>query len=157
MRTSIIPVGHVNVQLIDRGDAIVRMMQNGKEWESQTRKMWGELVQQCGPDDMILDVGAYTGVYAIASALMGWKVMALEPHPMNYARLLMNCALNSMRVDARPMAASSVNSTRTLYMKKRINDTASLDHANADPLALIALKCQRGASMICPWLMHALA
>ena len=135
MTSVIISVGHVNVQLIADGDAIARMMLNGKAWEPETRGVWGELVQQCGPDDVVLDVGAYTGVYAIASALMGWKVIALEPHPANYARLLMNGALNSMRFDARAMAASNTNGTKRLHMKNRINDTASL-HAEADVLCV---------------------
>lgn len=131
MTSVVIPVGHVNVQLIAEGDAIVRMTNNGKEWEPQTRMMWGEL---CQPGDMVLDVGAYTGVYAIAAALMGHKVVALEPHPSNYARLLMNCALNSMRIEALPVAASNETGMRRLHVKLRINDTASLEHKAADPL-----------------------
>ena len=129
MKTLTIDVGNVSVQLIAEGDTIARMMLNGKVWEPYTRAAWGLLVQRCTPIDLVLDVGAYSGVYAIASALMGWKVMALEPHPTNYARLLRNAALNSMRIDARPLAASNVNGTKTLHTKKPVevmSDTASL-------------------------------
>jgi FkbM family methyltransferase len=133
MTSVVIPVGHVNVQLIAEGDAIVRMTQNGKAWEPETRSVLGEWLVQ-SPLCTVLDVGAYTGVYAIAAALMGHKVVALEPHPSNYARLLMNCALNSMRIEALPVAASNETGTRRLHVKLRINDTASLEHKAADPL-----------------------
>lgn len=128
----LIPVGHVSVQLIAEGDAIARMTLNGKAWEPETRGVWGKLIQECTAADMVVDVGAYTGVYTIASALMGMKVVALEPHPANYARLLMNGALNSMRFEALPMAASDRTGISILHMKDLINDTASLDHGADD-------------------------
>ena len=140
-KTTIIPVGHVNVQLLTDGDAIARMMLNGKEWEPETRAAWDGLIQRCPVSDLVLDIGAYTGVYTIASALMGMKVMALEPHPANYARLLMNGALNSMRFDARAMAASDTNGTKRLHMKNRINDTASLE-VGADALCVDHVEVQ---------------
>lgn len=130
MRSVVIPVSNVNVQLIAEGDVIARMMSNGKAWEPQTREAWSWLVVHgCQADGMVLDVGAYTGVYAIAAALMGRRVMALEPHPTNCARMLMNAALNSMRFEVMTFAASDVSSVRALYTNKPIDvmsDTATL-------------------------------
>ena len=127
MKTISLPVGNVLVQLIAEGDTIARMTLNGKDWEPQTREAWGALVSR--GDGLVLDIGAYSGVYAIATALMGAKVMAIEPHPTNYARLLMNAALNSMRFQMLPVAASDKNGTKMLYAKKpaeAMSDTASL-------------------------------
>ena len=115
------------MQLIAEGDTIARMTLNGKDWEPQTREAWGALVSR--GDGLVLDIGAYSGVYAIATALMGAKVMAIEPHPTNYARLLMNAALNSMRFPLLCVAASDKNGTKMLHTKKPVevmSDTASL-------------------------------
>jgi len=122
-----IMVGGERVHLTDQSDSIVRIISNGKRWEPETRAAWASLVMQ-GAGGMVLDVGAYTGVYAIAAALMGAKVMALEPHPENFARLLVNIALNRVEVEARQVAASSAQGARFLYTKgRRLNDTASLE------------------------------
>ena len=127
MKTIALPVGNVFVQLIAEGDAIARMTLNGKEWEPQTRDAWGALVWR--GNGLVLDIGAYSGVYAIATALMGAKAMALEPHPVNYGRLLRNAQLNSMRFPVLNVAASSNNDTKTLRTKKPVesmSDTATL-------------------------------
>jgi FkbM family methyltransferase len=142
-----IAVGHVSVQLYAEGDAIARITRGGKSWETQTRAAWAELV---APGELVLDVGAYTGIYSIASALMGAHVMAIEPHPGNYARLLMNCALNSTRIQALPVAASNENATQLLCMKRAegLCDTASISYS--DRMAVIdkgeygiAIPCKR--------------
>jgi FkbM family methyltransferase len=127
MTTTIIPVHPVGVQLIVEGDAIARMMLNGKAWEPETRAKWQDLCMRSYTGYAVVDVGAYTGVYAIAAALMGKNVWALEPHPSNYARLINNAALNSMRIVALPMAASSSKGTKTLHMRKQIDDLASFE------------------------------
>jgi FkbM family methyltransferase len=128
MSSTTIPVGGVMVELIDDGDAIARMTKNGKSWEPATRAIWGALVR---PGDMVIDVGAYTGVYSIASALIGAKVIALEPHPANFRRLRDNAAINSVRIEMIEAAASAEKGEAGLYMKRAttaICDTASLDH-----------------------------
>jgi FkbM family methyltransferase len=130
-KTTTIPVGGVMVELIDDGDAIARMTNNGKDWEPATRAIWGALVR---PGDMVIDVGAYTGVYSIASALIGAKVIALEPHPANFRRLRDNAAINSVRMEMIEAAASVNQGSNCLYMKRAttaICDTASLDQEQA--------------------------
>ena len=127
MSSTTIPVGGVMVELIDDGDAIARMTKNGKSWEPATRAIWGALVR---PGDMVIDVGAYTGVYSIASALIGAKVIALEPHPANFRRLRDNAAINSVRIEMIEAAASDCRGDQYLYVKRdaeAICDTASLE------------------------------
>jgi len=131
--TSIL-VGIVAVKLLDDDDAIVRMTNNGKVWEPETRQVWSALVQRGG---MVIDIGAYTGIYAIASSLIGAKVVALEPHPANYLRLLENAKLNgvgsnsrSVRFDALKWAASNCGGHRALKMTKpetSLSDTAAFN------------------------------
>lgn len=50
------------------------------------------------PGVTMLDIGAYTGLYAIAAALRGAEVHALEPNPEAYARLLDNVRANGVGV-----------------------------------------------------------
>ena len=125
-KSGIVVVGQVEVQLLAEGDAIVRMMRNGKIWEPETRAIWGQLVRS---DDVVVDVGAYTGIYSIASALMGARALAIEPHPANYRRIKANAAINSVKVDALWLAAGERNEIGMLGIDKpteQINDRAWL-------------------------------
>ena len=125
-KCGVIEVGNVMVQLLAAEDAIVRMMRNGKVWEPETRAIWGHLVRA---DDVVVDVGAYTGIYSIASALMGARALAIEPHPANFRRVKANAAINSVKVDALWMAAGERNEIRMLGVNKpfdQISDTAWL-------------------------------
>jgi FkbM family methyltransferase len=103
----------------------MRMMANGKQWEPQTRAIWQTLVEA---GKGVIDVGAYTGVYAIASALMGARVTAIEPHPLNYRRLRDNATINSVRIDTLELAASDGSAPVLLRTKQAhgLSDTASL-------------------------------
>jgi FkbM family methyltransferase len=126
MKTATIRVGEVDVQLLREGDAIMRMMANGKLWEPETREIWGRLVY---PGDCMIDVGAYTGVYAIASALMGAKVSAIEPHYHNYRRLRHNAAINGVTMEMLRVAASNRTIAQVSLRMKHLDclsDTASL-------------------------------
>jgi FkbM family methyltransferase len=124
--TTTIPVGSVEVELLTDGDAIARMKNNYKPWEPQTREAWRALIK---PRYMVIDVGAYTGVYAIASALMACKVIAIEPHPANFKRLRSNAALNSVKIEMIEAAASDTGCMQNLFMKKKLDalcDTAAM-------------------------------
>lgn len=132
MNATSIQVGTVQVQLLDADDVIVRMTKNGKVWEPETRAMWGELTQ---PETLMIDIGAYTGVYAIGSALMGAHVMAFEPHPANYKRLKANAALNSVRINMLECAVSDRTGHRALMMREApsvLSDIASLEYGGGD-------------------------
>jgi FkbM family methyltransferase len=125
-KTDWVLVGSILVELLAEGDAIVRMMRNNKRWEPETRAIWKTLVR---PGDVVVDVGAYTGLYSIASAAMGAKALAIEPHPANFRRIKANAAINSIKVDALWMAASDGDELCMLGMNKpvdQINDTAWL-------------------------------
>jgi len=129
--TITIPVGKVAVELLCAGDAIARMTANSKAWEPETRSIWHTLINE---GEGVIDVGAYTGVYSIASAMLGARVLALEPHPVNYVRLRDNAAINSTRIRMLEAAASNHKGNRILYSKRNateICDTASLDTQQA--------------------------
>ncbi len=69
--------------------------------------------------DCFLDVGANAGVYSIMFALRKWagRIIAFEPDPGNYARLMANLTLNDLqhRVEAVPLALGDRASDVKLY------------------------------------------
>jgi FkbM family methyltransferase len=122
----LVRVSDVHVDLIEDGDTIVRRLNNGKGWEDETRSTWRELVRK---GRTVIDVGAYTGVYSIASAMMGADVLAMEPHSGNCKRFRDNVRRNKVeKVGLIEFAASDDEDCKELYAKRWADpcDTASL-------------------------------
>lgn len=82
--------------------------------ESYEPEVWRHLMGGVRPGDVIVDVGAYIGLYTIALAKRvgpTGRVVAFEPDKANFTALSENVALNSMqkRVDLRPLAVGETN------------------------------------------------
>lgn len=106
-----IKVGSVEVQLIKDHDGVVRdYLRDG--FEPETRAAWSQIVV---PGRAALDVGAYTGLYAIAAALLGAHSVAVEPVSVNFDRLLQNVNLNGVIVDAIRVGASDVDGSAKFW------------------------------------------
>lgn len=105
-----VDVCDVRVELLAEGDVIARRLLNGKGWEDETRAAWRSLVVR---HETVIDVGAYTGVYSIASAMMGAKAIAVEPHHGNRQRLNANIIRN--RVDGGVEIVTAAASDRGGY------------------------------------------
>lgn len=88
---ALIPVGPVTVRLISEGDRIVGSLKERGPFEPQSLAKWAEL---CAGGGIVLDIGAYTGLYAIAARLLGCHAIAFEPMPVNRARFRDNADLN---------------------------------------------------------------
>lgn len=81
------------VKLIIEGDRICASVLGGKPFEPESLTVWGDI---CASGGRILDIGAYTGLYAIAAARLGCRTTAFEPLPKNRARFRENAALNNV-------------------------------------------------------------
>ena len=82
--------------------------------------------REVAPGDVVLDVGANIGYYAMMLAGRvgpSGKVYAMEPEPGNFQLLQRNIALNGAHaiVDAYPIGASDAEGTGTLYVNSRSN------------------------------------
>ncbi len=55
----------------------------------------GHILNILGPEDVVLEVGANIGYYALIEARICKKIYAAEPHPKNFERLQTNIALNN--------------------------------------------------------------
>ncbi|WP_233255058.1 FkbM family methyltransferase [Halopenitus persicus] len=78
------------------------------------------LCARCGPDDVVYDVGASVGVYALAVAAGSpdRRVVAYEPAPPTVERLQANCERNDCgdRVTIRPVGLGATDGTRRFYV-----------------------------------------
>lgn len=89
-------VGHVQVQLIERGDRIcLGVLAKKKLFEPRSLDAWAQLCIDA-EGGVVIDGGAYTGLYAIGAAMLGCKVYAFEPLPQNMKRLKENAELNGV-------------------------------------------------------------
>lgn len=85
-------------------------------YESLSLRVWRRL---CRSADIILDVGAYTGLFTLVAAFSspGAELHAFEPDPAAHSRLLMNLAVNRVGQDVQvhEVAASEATGTATLH------------------------------------------
>lgn len=83
-------------------------------WEPQSVKIWAKL---CKQSQMILDIGANTGVYALIAKAMqpNATVIAFEPLPRIYEKLQKNITLNSFHIKAECLAVANQEGTTTFY------------------------------------------
>jgi len=65
-----------------------------REFEPMSMTLWCKLVRN---KNSAIDIGAHVGIYSLsaASARPDMKVLAVEPNPDAYARLLMHCEINN--------------------------------------------------------------
>lgn len=82
--------------------------------------------RQC---DTFLDVGANMGTYSVLVALRTscQTIVAFEPDPRSFDHLRANALLNQLshKIDARPLAASSVNGTLAFVFGQSTHDALS--------------------------------
>jgi FkbM family methyltransferase len=80
------------------------------------REVWERFLALLRPADVVFDVGASLGLYAVAAARLCRAVYAFEPDPAILARLRANIALNRLaNLHAVPWAAGDRPATLTLY------------------------------------------
>ena len=92
----------ITVDLVEAHDRnVIHLQKDG--YEPHSLAMWARLIQ---PDSVVLDIGAYTGLYSIIAAKCGARVLALEPMPAQQWRLRVNAARNKVRIEVLPVAAS---------------------------------------------------
>ncbi len=93
------------------------------------------LLSRIASDEVVVDVGANTGAYAlaVATAEPSARVVAIEPDPGAVDRLRRNVALNGLgeRVTVLPIAAGSESGETPLY-RSSYHQLSSLNRFNAE-------------------------
>ena len=83
-------------------------------WEKRSMKLW---VQLCSQSSAILDIGANTGVYALAAKSLNKnaKVFAFEPLKQMYKKLVHNNDINGFDILCIEKALSNKTGTAIIY------------------------------------------
>lgn len=116
-----IPVGSVSVRLYAENDRIVVHQRERGGFEPETLRCWSDL---CGAGGTMIDVGSYTGIFAIAAALSGCRAIAFEPLPENAARIRANAALNGVEVELVEAAISDRSGSVELSYSANVPQTS---------------------------------
>jgi FkbM family methyltransferase len=104
--------------LVDTTDYIDQCIAFDGMWEAPQLEVLAVLCRK-RKIDCFVDIGANAGFYSIMFAVKKFsdRIIAFEPDPGNYARLLKNLALNDLakRIEAVPLALGDRDSEVTLY------------------------------------------
>lgn len=86
----------------------------GKGWEGRSLMAWAE---RCMSASVIIDVGANTGVFALAAKAINpsAKVIAVDPVARVAEQLRHNIRLNAFDIEVHEVALSDTNGTATFY------------------------------------------
>lgn len=76
----------------------------GVRYEPESLALWRRL---CANADLVIDVGAHTGVYTLTAYAAGAEsVLSFEPYMLNYSRLMMNLSKNGFMTNGAVFAAA---------------------------------------------------
>lgn len=95
-------VGPVTVDLIG-DDRICQHVKAGRSFEPETLEAWA---QMCAAGSEVIDVGCYSGLFAIAAAKLGCRPIGIEPLPQMRKRIAENSKLNDVHFKVIGAAAS---------------------------------------------------
>lgn len=116
-----VPAGSRSVDLIAADDMVVAAYRREGAFETASLAAWERLA---GPGRLMVDVGAYTGVYAITAALAGAQVIAFEGMGLNYGRMVRNAKLNGVLIDYRRMALGDTEGVAELRFNPNLKLTS---------------------------------
>lgn len=118
----LIDAGHCTVDLIEADDMVVLAQRRDGEFEPVALQEWSRL---CVVGGVAVDIGAYSGVYAIAAAKAGCHVLAFEPLPTAYARLQENAVRNGVSFSAHQIACADVPGTLPFWFNGHMQMTSA--------------------------------
>lgn len=157
-------MGSTKVALISADDSIlIERVAKGIEFEPQSRALWGEW---CAKGGTVLDVGAYTGLFAIGAVKLGCSAISFEPMPFNAERVAKNAKLNGVEFTQMQAALSDRNgeieitynpktpfftSGASLVRKKGSKlkvKTLTIDSLNLQQVTAIKIDVERGEPFV---------
>jgi len=91
------------VELIEEGDMVCRDFKRNEAFEDLSISKWLDYLDE---DKLAIDVGSYSGLYAILAAKV-CRTIAVEPNPIMASRISQNAALNGVSVEVLNVAAGA--------------------------------------------------
>ncbi len=99
-------------------DMIVLRFLNGYTYEPTTRDLWKKC---CASAKIALDIGTHSGIFTLDAYRAGAKlVVSIEPHPVNYSRLVLNLRRNNFRADGAWLGAAGKDDNVQMMLVKEI-------------------------------------
>lgn len=86
-----VQVGNTSVDLL-RDDRIASSIISGKPFEPKTLELFGSAVK---PGTRVIDIGCYSGLFAMAATKLGAQATGFEPLPDNYRQIERNMRSNN--------------------------------------------------------------
>lgn len=123
--TTSIKVGKVTVELAD-GDRIVGHIKQGKEFEPDTLSAFADAVR---PGSTVLDIGCYSGLFAIAACKLGARAYGFEPMSEMRDRIRLNQEINHVMFDVFEGAAAENDGTADIGWNPNVKFTAGASFA----------------------------
>ena len=104
---------------IAKDDGVVLKYLWRDEYENKSLNLWYDITRG---DGFCIDIGAHTGIYSVIGSLNKELslTISIEPHFLNFARLLDNLKINSLSAKNCYMAAAS-NQNGTMKFEASIN------------------------------------
>lgn len=109
------------VELIDKNDMVIKASKDGK-FEPESFSVW---LDACCFGGIVIDVGAYTGVYSIAASKAGSQVYAFEPNRDVRHRLTENVKINDADVEVHGFACSDKRGSATFCLRPTVPLTSA--------------------------------
>jgi len=120
------------IRLMNYGNTIENELfwLGAKGWEANALELWGSLCEQ---SNVILDIGANTGLYTLIASTVNpvAQVYAFEPMPEVFRRLAYNVKLNNINPVLLPFALADVEGQAAIYVADTISET--YDQATLNP------------------------
>lgn len=108
------------VKLIDGCRVCAHVNESGA-FEPETIEAWKTVVES---RSIALDIGAYSGLFAIIAAKLGALAIAVEPLPFMAARLLNNARRNNVNVEVILGAASNAIGNAIIHFNGKVPMTS---------------------------------
>lgn len=145
----LIDAGGVQVDMVEQDDAICMHLRAGKTYEPQTLARWSAM---CRDGGVVVDVGAYTGLFSIIAARQGCEVIAFEPMAAHVERCGHNFRRNGVQVDLRHACASDRTGVAAIKFNPKVpfltsgaslvrpsGGTAAADESRSFDIAAVAI------------------
>ena len=113
-----VPVGTVVVDL-DDADRICMHIRDGDGFEPESLDAWSKIASSGN----VIDVGAYTGLFSIAAALMGATPLAIEPLYPNLHLMTKNMQANNVSFNVFEGIASDAPGPMSFWFNPNVNYT----------------------------------
>lgn len=109
--------------MITEGDLVVKSFIEDRVWERHSLQLWENFSSNVKENSYIIDVGAYTGIYALlAASVSSTPIVAFEPMQSNFDRLVENCKINKYtNILTVKAALSNIAGSASLFINNGIS------------------------------------